>query len=118
MSLALVLAVATSHASDAPLDAAFLQRIESSLRLPKGAKPLASYDRYYAYAMRKGRKVLVGVFLDPIGLPGIAESIPGLHILAKESELPVVHDGGCGVITVVLDPDSPQGADVSCNGVA
>jgi hypothetical protein len=116
--LILMIAASIGHASDSPLDVALLQKIESSLKLPKGTRPLASYDRYYAYAVRKGRKVLVGVFLDSQALPGIAHPDPGLHALEKESDLPVVHDGGCSVVTVVLDPVSPQEADVSCNGVA
>ena len=117
-SLGLTLAASISHAFDSPLDVALLHRIEPSLKLPNGAKPLVSYDRYYAYAIRRGRKVLVGVFLYSLALPGIAEAAPGLHILEKESDLPVIHDGGCSVVTVVLDPHSPQEADVSCNGVA
>jgi hypothetical protein len=118
ISLGLAVAASISHASDSPLDVTSLHKIESSLKLPKGTKPLASYDRYYAYAVRKGRKFLVGVFLYSPALPGIAEAVPGLHILEKESDLPVVLDGGCSVVTVVLDPDSSQEADVSCNGVA
>ena len=118
MSLGLAVAASIGHASDPPLDVGFLHKIESSLKLPKGTKPLGSYDRYYAYAVRKGRKVLVGVFLYSLALPGIAEAVPGLHILEKESDLPVVLDGGCTVVTVVLDPDRLQEADVSCNGVA
>jgi hypothetical protein len=117
-SLGLAVAASISHASDSPLDFALLHKIESSLKLPNGAKPLVSYDRYYAYGVRRGRKVLVGVFLDSLALPGIAEAAPGLHILEKESDLPVVHDGGCSVVTVVLDPHSPQEAEISCSGVA
>jgi len=118
MSLGLAAAASISYASDSTLDVAFLHKIESTLKLPEGARPLSSYDRYYAYAVRKGRKVLVGVFLYSLALPGIAEGTPGLHVLEKESDLPVVHDGGCSVVTVVLDPDSLLEADVSCNGVA
>ena len=117
-SLGLAVAASISHAADSSLDVAFLHKIESGLKLPSGAKPLVSYDRYYAFAVRGGRKVLVGVFLYSLALPGIAEAAPGLHILGKESDLPVVLDGGCSVVTVVLDPNFPQEAEVSCNGVA
>ena len=117
-SLGFAVAASISHASDSPPDVEVLRKIEASLKMPSGTKPLVSYDRYYAYAVRRGRKVLVGVFLHSLALPGIAETTPGLHILEKESDLPVVHDGGCSVVTVVLDPHTSQEADISCNGTA
>src|SRR4051812_49412318 len=47
-----------------------LNKIEASIRLPAGAKPLSSYVRYYAPA---GSGHIAGVFM----LPGLDELPPG-----------------------------------------
>lgn len=49
---------------------ALMENIEQSIRMPTGAKPLASYVRYYAPS-RPGE--IVGIFI----LPGLDELPPG-----------------------------------------
>jgi hypothetical protein len=49
---------------------ALLDNIEQSIRLPAGAKPMASYARYYAPS---GRGEVVGIFI----LPGLDDLPPG-----------------------------------------
>lgn len=36
----------------------------------------------------------------------------------KTNKLPVIADGGCGVITVIYDPKAGAVKSVTCNGVA
>ena len=88
------------------LDEAFLDAIEARVVLPPEARPLASYARSY-FRMPGGVK-LMGVYsaLDPPGRRWV-ESHPG----------PYVMDGGCAVVTVVIDVKSAMIDSVECNGV-
>jgi len=110
-------AFVTEAADDLP-DAATLRKVEEGLKLPPGAASLASYNRYYSYADRDGRKVVVGLLVSAGNFPHEAEQPPSVHIVKNEDEMPLIFDGGCSVVNVVIDPLSPQDAKVWCNGVA
>jgi len=105
-------------AADTAQDTASLRKIEEGLKLPPGAAPLGSYNRYYAYAMRDGRKILIGVFIDSGAFPSEGKHPPSAHIVKNEADLPRILDGGCSVLNVIVDPLAPQDAQVHCNGVA
>jgi hypothetical protein len=115
-----------------------LDNIESSIRLPQGAKPLESYVHYYAPS---GRGEIVGMFI----LPGLDDLPPGEGCeqlrkdmtsepctfgwpkstavgagnrvwLSDYAKLPMpARDGGhCGIITFGYRPSDRRFLDVSC----
>ena len=86
-----------------------MNRIESLAVLPADAAPLADYDRYYAWDDDAAdRRRVIGVytrFRAPTG---------GRHWIAK-SDLPVILDGGCGIVTLVYDAEADRIESVACN---
>ena len=84
----------------------FLDSLEKSIQMPPGSKPLDQYSRSYFY-LEGGRKVMgVLTTLRP----------PGRHWVAQNPG-PFVADGGCAVITVVVDAATQRVEQVECNGV-
>jgi hypothetical protein len=138
---------ASAHAqvSDAAIDPALVAKIESQTVLPPGAAKLADYDRYYgratmAFLTPDGsgeRDVIAGVWLKrgpTMPLQRNATAIPGqagAFSLGSDGNLPLVSDGGCGVLTVYFDlktqtflfrgnrpPVATPPITAVCNGVA
>jgi len=85
-----------------------IQVLEQEISMPAGARPLSSYNRYYSAVLRDGRRVIHGIYFGNGGKTTVAES----------GDLPVVMDGGCGVVNVIYDVESHKFIDVFCNGVA
>lgn len=81
--------------------------------MPKGAGPITDYARYYTAEMHGERPVVVGVMLDR----SIARVEPGVYIVPRK-RLPLVADGGCGVVTIWYDAERDMILYVECNGVA
>lgn len=91
---------------------AIMDRIEREVRLPEGADPLASYERSYAWQRPDdGVRKVIGVYLEPDG-----ES-RGRRWVA-ENALPMILDGGCGMITLSYDVATQRIEHVTCNGAA
>lgn len=99
--------------------------IESQMVMPRGAQALAFYDRYYAPRQVSGRDVIVGVFVlrssinsrtsstqDATPVSGIAHAFTTVF-----SQLPVVSDGGCAVVTVFFDVATQRLARIRLEGV-
>ena len=92
--------------------AQLMDRIERAVRLPDGAGALSSYARYYAWQQREdGVRKVIAVYENLTG------ARPGRHWVA-ETELPVIMDGGCGVVSLSYDVAGQRIEHVSCNGVA
>lgn len=112
VTLALVLATAAASAEKLPsmITAPTVRYIESQVVMPRGAEPLASYDRYYMLDWIERNEVVVGRFLErlPHGhvrRPGAipVPGIPGAFTVPRGGRLPQISDGGCSVVTVYFD---------------
>jgi hypothetical protein len=106
--VALLLNAACSSASEKQ-QAALMNEAETLVKLPEGAGPLQEYSRYYTYG-RDGE--VIGIYAG--------------RYLAKNAErkwvsdarrLPVIMDGGCGVVNIRFDVKSKK-AVAWCNGDA
>ncbi len=82
-----------------------LDRLEATLKLPSGAAPLNHYKRFYSDGPN-GQ--ILGEFIRE----------------GKENDkrqwvahLPIIDDGGCGIVHVRFDPKSSR-SEAWCNGVA
>jgi hypothetical protein len=84
----------------------FLDRVESGLQMPPGAKPLEQYSRSYFYI--EGGKKVMGVLttLRP----------PGRHWTDRNPG-PFVSDGGCAIVSVIIDAATQRVESVECNGI-
>lgn len=87
-------------------DVAALERV---VQLPRGAKSIGAYARYYTLSYEDGRSILVGYYLLDAPDP------PGLYIRATPFQM---MDGGCSVVTVRFDLTEKRATGASCNGVA
>ena len=91
---------------------ALMARIEREVRLPEGAGALASYARYYAWQQREdGVRKVIAFYLHLSGHE------PGRYWVA-ENALPLILDGGCGMITLSYDVAAQRIEHVECNGEA
>jgi hypothetical protein len=92
---------------------AIMDRLEPrGLRMPRGAGPLSSYTRYYAWQARgDGARRVVAVWVNLAGEP------PGRHWVT-EREFPLIFDGGCSVITLSYDVATRYIEHITCNGDA
>ena len=84
----------------------FLDSLEKGIQMPPGSKPLQQYSRSYFY-VEGGTKVM-----------GVLTTLrsPGRHWVAQNPG-PFVADGGCAIITVVIDAETQRVEHVECNGV-
>ena len=117
--------------------------IERKVRLPKQARPLAAYARYYA--PRSDGKV-VGIYvltvadlsrasdegcaemdsnfeLKDVPCPPEPSKTPSIAAgqrrwMSDVRDLPAIDDGGCSVITVIFDQRTRKVEEAACNGVA
>lgn len=86
---------------------ALMASIEAAVTLPPGAADLQAYSRVYTWA-EGGRKVRA--VYERVEAPG--------RRWVPESQLPLIMDGGCGVVTLVFDVTSNRVEAISCNGEA
>jgi hypothetical protein len=80
-------------------------------RRAEKASSLFDYARHYAGVTEGDRRIVVGVFV----IPRWHSETAGIYI-ESEAELPMIFDGGCGVITVRYDPSTKEIRSL-CNGV-
>jgi hypothetical protein len=96
---------------------ALMDRIERDVRLPRGAGPLASYVRSYAWQQRgDGVRKVAAVYVSD-GIAQQAKMAPGRHWLAPDM-LPLIMDGGCAIISLSYDVATQRIEHVTCNGDA
>ena len=83
----------------------FLDRVEAKLVLPAEARPLAGYSRSY---LRTENGKVMGVF-STLSQPGRrwVKSHPGPYLM----------DGGCAIVTVIVDAKTEAIEQAECNGV-
>jgi hypothetical protein len=101
------------------LTSEWVQRFEQSLDLNEALKndssyqeavSVDSYARYYGIGVIDGVTYITAVYDTPVK-PGR----PGIHI---GEPAPLVFDGGCGVITLRIEPETLRVAGARCNGLA
>jgi hypothetical protein len=90
-------------------DPKVIKEIEHSVSLPAEAKPIVQYSRYYAGAVRHGIRVVVGTWITGLDVS---------RIVPSEADLPVILDGGCGIVNIEYDVKRHRFVKVFCNGVA
>lgn len=90
----------------APPTPSLAEKLDSRVVMPKGAKTLNSYDRFYA----KDGTGWIGVFDSTIENGGRAT-------LVEPDDLPLVLDGGCDIVNVRFDKNQKFVA-AFCNGEA
>jgi hypothetical protein len=113
--------------------------IEARVKLPEGARGLSEYARHYAVD-EKG--FIVGVYAPGYRAPAPDEGCEELlenmasrpipceepegdrllagqrHWVGNTDRLPLILDGGCGVITIIYDPKAGAVKSATCNGEA
>jgi hypothetical protein len=111
---------ASAYARNAPveIDATLVKKIERQMVLPQGASPLKDYARFYAPGRIDGRDLIEGVYVGgggreifgraatAIAGPDTAmavEGISGAYVMNKGERLPLILDGGCGVLEMSFD---------------
>ena len=78
--------------------------------MPQGASPLPLYGRYYAWESRDdGVRKVLGTY--------VRGERPERHWV-EPSELPLVMDGGCDIVTLTYDFDADRIERIECNGEA
>jgi len=89
---------------------AIVDRIEREIRMPRGAEPLASYARYYAWQQGTGSsRTVLGSFM--VG----SDWQPGRY-WTDENRLPMLVDGGCSRVTLSYNVATERVREVNCNG--
>ena len=89
--------------------ATLMNEIEALVKLPNGAAPLQEYSRYYTY----GRDdEVIGIYAGRY----LAKNAERKWVRDSRS-LPVIMDGGCGVVNISFDIRSKK-AEAWCNGDA
>lgn len=132
----LAIAVVANARAQTSVSEASIRAIESQLVMPRGARTLEVYDRYYASGQLNGHEVVIGVFLLRSSFgetvrPGATAvaAIPNAFTTSRQ-QLPIIADGGCSVVTIYFDvttqrllPIRLKGVDPepelgACNGLA
>lgn len=106
--------VAGSHAQQpgAVIDAALIETIEGGMVMPKGAQPLAAYQRFYAVSEFEKTMVVRGVFVSGDGAKLILRfadpvpGAPGAHVMRSGRNVPSIMGGGCTVVETIFDLDA------------
>src|SRR5947208_157134 len=78
-----------------------VRELERRVRLPQGADPLQTYERYYTGVFDQGQKAIYGVFVGLQAMPRTGSS----QVVAA-ADIPLIADGGCGVLIVEYFPAS------------
>lgn len=86
-----------------------VQTIERSVVLPRGSEPVLAFARYYASVSQNGHRIIRGIYV----LGDNAQVV-----ITTAEKLPMILDGGCGVVTIEYDASTEAFLRVSCNGEA
>ena len=96
---------ADDQAQGDPALIAVMDRIEKAVRLPDGSRPLATYARNYAWA-DIARTHVTAVY--------VGWGTPGRKWIGFD-DLPMIFDGGCGVIELVFDVTKGSFDEIDCH---
>jgi hypothetical protein len=121
---------------------AIMDSLEQQVQLPKGARPLSAYARYYAFGRTGDVEALYlipwqdevrpGESCEELTVNFTSHAVPCSDMKSKGEELkvgqrrwvvdsrhfPLVLDGGCGVISLLFDAKTAKAKSVECNGEA
>ena len=78
-----------------------ISRVESLLKMPPEVGKLQEYDRYWMGRVENGRKLISG-HLEIWRSPSPGRQ-PGSRHIVKHQFLEIVHDGGCGTVSISYD---------------
>lgn len=111
MTRLIILAVSLASMMTGPADHPqaiddLLDRVETRIQMPPGAEPIGTYWRSY-FPVQGGKKVQASYSKT---------HAPGRQWVATNPG-PFIADGGCSVITVVIDVASERVEKAECNGV-
>jgi hypothetical protein len=102
-------------------DAATIGKLEVSIKrgdIPQwahGHVPVVTdYDRYYAGGSKNGESVVLGEFIAA----DISFAGAGIHVVRDKKDLPIIFDGGCGVVNIVYSVKLGRVTSLVCNGRA
>ena len=89
--------------------------LESCVHIPfvhsmDSPRPLEAYRRYYSGVLVHNRRMIRGEFLRG--------GKPGIYVVGQVRSLPLIYDGGCGVVNVLYDIALKRVVAISCNGYA
>lgn len=90
-------------------DLQVIASVEAELVLPPGSQKLQNYTRYYQIFGRDTHSKIRGLY--------VSDGTLGRVHIVRESEMPKILDGGCGVIDVVFTR-SGKIISVQCHGKA
>ena len=93
-----------------------MDKVETQVRLPTGARPLAEYSRYYAPGQKS--EILATYLIVGKGEPRPEGSVPpGKRRWFNDMrEMPGMDGGGCGQVQIVYDTAKSAVREVRCNG--
>ncbi len=80
------------------------------LELPKGARPLKDYVRYYSEISENGKVFIDATFVYDVTGGGI--------VIVGPAERPSIFDGGCDVVTMRYSVEHKAVISIACNGLA
>ena len=92
-----------------------MDRVEKHVRLPEGARPFGEYARYYAQDDEGRVRVVYTTYVEP-KLEYYDVSNGQRQWVEDYKNLPLIHDGGCGVVRFVFIPDTGEIEQPVCNG--
>jgi hypothetical protein len=115
ITIAVALLVAGCSSPEERRNGAIMHRLEQGVQLPKGARPLSAYARYYAFAPTGDVEALYLI-------PSLDEASPlkagQRRWVVDSGHFPVATDGGCWVISLLFDAKTGEAKSVECNGRA
>ncbi|NVJ97403.1 MAG: hypothetical protein HWE25_04575 [Alphaproteobacteria bacterium] len=88
--------------------------LEKAVALPERALPIDRYAKYYTGYIYEGRKRVLARY---VAFTSEARKAGEIYIVDLD-HLPMIFDGGCGVVTLDFDFESGQLTSVFCNGLA
>ena len=92
--------------------AADVARLERVVRIPEGmGGPLAQFDRYYTGVFRGGRRL---VALELVNMEGVPPGGGRVRVVSPR-QVPLIADGGCGVVRLAYDPATHELSAPVCN---
>jgi len=103
------LAVAPSAFAQKTVSEAMVRAIENQMVMPRRAKELELYDRYYAYDHVSGREVIAGVYVlrksSEARVVDGAAPVPNVKnaFTTPQEYMPPIVDGGCSVVRLYFD---------------
>lgn len=91
-----------------------ISHLEGLIAMPRGARSIDAYARYYTGVEEANRRLIRGIFI--LARAG-GRYPPGPHIV-RALEMPRLLDGGCTVVSVTFDIQADRIQTVTCNGSA